>query len=166
MEIPSCRGIGEKEMAQNISKSNRLDLFSKIKSAILNSAILQRKFKDENFYEFEPPFHSLTFKHLPYIVINIPSTDTKDDVQVFDHNIVGKDYEFTIMLVMDYEARDNFKAYAQEIMKNIEAKESDFELDGFYDLEIDLIRSPVELLDKRKVISGEFKLTFNGSVNR
>ena len=153
-------------MARTIDKSKRLELFSKIKSAILNNDTLARRFHDDNFYEFEPALNSLTFKHIPYIVINIPLTDTNDSLQTLDHSIVGKDFTVTIMLVMDYEARDKFKDYANKLMKEIEAKEKDFKYDGFFDLEIDLVGAPVELLERKKVVSGEFRLTFNGAVDR
>lgn len=151
-------------MARNIDEDSQLNLFSTIKDSLLGSTLISNKFDKSDFYEFEPNLKSINFGQVPYISIKVPVTDTA--FLSLNHSITEKDFDIPIILVMGYSAKDNFKVYAQEIIRQMEKEESTFGDKGYEDLKIDLISAEPEIADRNQVIVGLFRLSFNGGVCR
>lgn len=147
-----------------ITNTTQLSTFSIIKGILKNNSTLSAKFKDSDYYEFEPNMKSMSSNDLPYIVIELPTTDT--GIMTVDNSISFKELSIPLMLVVDYDARSKFTEYANAIIKQIESSESTFEASGYYGIRIDLVDTSIEIVDQKQIIVGEFEITSIGSVRR
>lgn len=147
-----------------ITNTTQLSTFSIIKGILKNNSTLAAKFKDSDYYEFEPNLKSMRSSDLPYIVIELPTTDT--GMMTLNNSKTFKDLSISIMLVIDYDARSKFLGYANAIIRQIESAETTFEASGYYGIKIDLIDTSIEVIDQKQVIVGEFEITSVGSVRR
>jgi len=148
----------------DITNTTQLSLFSLIKTALRGNTALLTKFNSNDYYRFEPSFKSFSFSQLPFIVIQTPTTDS--EFLVLDHSNNLKDFNITIMLFVDFSARDNFDTYANAIVAEIESEESTFESSGYYHAEIDLVDVGTDDIQDKKVVVGTFEMTLSGSVSR
>jgi hypothetical protein len=147
-----------------ITKTKQLNTFDTIKSILSTSTVLKTKFKDSSFHEFEPSLKSLKISDIPFIVINLPDTDT--DLLVLNNSTNLKKFSISIKLVIDYLARDKYKDYASAIISTLEGNTATLEKQGYYDLIIEHLGADIDLVDNKKVIAGEFELSLVGNVTR
>lgn len=151
-------------MVVNLTNTKQLDIFDTLKSVLKSNSILSRKFRDSDFYEYEPNIQSLSFKQLPYIAM----------VSVFNETLSAttnrqtrvKKFTTNFVLVMDYQARDKFRKYSDSIIQQIESSQSSFEAQGYYDLDINFIDRTIEYVNNKQVITGNFELIYNAHVDR
>lgn len=148
----------------SVTNTAQLSMFSTIKTILLANATLSPKFKNEDFYEFEPDIKSINFKGFPYFVINVPST--KSEHMVFSHATTMKNFTSIITMVMEYEARDNFTPYCNAVLAAIEAAESTFQDLGYFNLLIDFESSDKDELHQKRVCTGIFTVSNDGLVAR
>jgi len=148
-----------------ITNTQQLNTFDVIKTILKGGTEINKRFRDSDFYEFEPNLMAINFSQVPYIVIETPTTP-ETDLLVFDHNTTLKSFEVNILLVMGYEARSKFRTYANEIIRQIESNESTLESYGYYDPKIMLEDVGVEMLDRRQVVVGRFILSLDSKVER
>lgn len=150
-------------MAQ-ITNTTQLSIFSLIRSAIKANSTLLTKFSDRNILQYEPKHKSSSFVGFPYIVVKIPVTET--EFVTLDHSDTEKSLDVTLILRMDYLAKDNFLNYANALIKAIESYESTFDTNGYFNTEIN-VRSVDEVAnDQKDLIEGTFILSYLGSVGR
>ena len=147
-----------------VTLKKQLNTFDTIKSILKTSTILKTKFKDKDYYEFEPSLKSLKQTDIPYIVIPLPETETEE--VVMNHSSRLKNFNIIITLVVDYMARDKYKTFANAIIDTLESNKATLEKNGYYDLMIDFIGANDELIDNLKVISGQFELSLTGNIVR
>ena len=110
---------------------------------------------------------SLSFGSLPFIVINVPSTET--DLLVVTNSTTIKDYTIVLELLISFDARSKFTEYSNAIIKQLEdlTSTTTFEASGFYNTEIDLVDTNVnEIIQEKPVIRGTFELKFDVNINR
>lgn len=148
----------------DITNTTQLSLFSLIKTALKGNSTLQYKFKDSSYYRFEPSFKANSFSGLPIIVIKTPETDS--EFLVLDHTNNLKGFSVTIMLMMDFSARDKFDDYANAIVAELESEEATFENSGYFNAEIDLLDVGEDIIQERRVVIGTFEFRVGGSVSR
>ena len=150
-------------MATAITNSTQLDIFDEIKIALLKSPTISGKFKSNNFYEFEPTMKDIITKSTyPYIVIKVPeletSTLTIDDVSTKNPTVI-------ITMVLEWEARNNFRTYANAIIDMIETHSADFEPKGYYKPDIST-DSTTDNIDSKQFVVGIFTVNFMGYISR
>tara|TARA_Y100000310_G_scaffold103241_1_gene101521 strand:+ start:16135 stop:16602 length:468 start_codon:yes stop_codon:yes gene_type:complete len=154
-------------MAIEGDNTAQLSTFSMIKEVLKLNSTLNTKFTDAKYYEFEPNMKSLSFGSLPFIVINVPSTET--DLLVVTNSTTIKDYTIVLELLISFDARSKFTEYSNAIIKQLEdlTSTTTFEASGFYNTEIDLVDTNVnEIIQEKPVIRGTFELKFDVNINR
>ena len=151
-------------MANAITSTTQLSTFSTIKDILLTSTLLSNKFRKSDFYEFEPKRLGHQFSQVPYIVINVPTSD--EELLTLDQSTSLLDMDVEIELVMDYEARSNFSNYASAILDAIRSSRGTLEVAGYSDATIDFNGASSEILDKKSIVAGTFTLTMEGYVCR
>lgn len=147
----------------NITQSTQLNLFTTIVNAIRSDTVLSKRFKTKDFYEFEPNFKSREVS-LPLFVINIPNTS--DDEKVVNNATVMKSFTTTILLKMDYSARDNARNYCNRVITALEDNESSFTSLFYYDLSIELDDVVEEIEEQKQIIVATFTLGLRGAVSK
>jgi len=152
-------------MGKYIDNTAQLDTFDTIKSILRGSSILKRKFRDSDYYEYEPSLQSLSFKQVPYIVIKTPIT-SQDDKTTTNNKINLKQFDVDLIVVIDYQARTKFRTYANEILQLIEASTATLNANGFYDVRITLDSTTHEVIERKDVVTGNFSITMQGFVGR
>ena len=150
-------------MGNVIDKSTQLTIFETIRDSLLSNSVISSKFSQSDFYQWEPKLKGASTK-VPYIVIKIPTTST--EFIVMDHDNRLKELSVELIMVLDYEARDNFITYANAIINQFESATTTFEGVGYYNSRIDLESNVEEIIDQKDVVTGTFSLMFNGWVNR
>lgn len=148
----------------HISNTSQLSTFSIIKNVFKQSTILNKKFKDTDYYQFDISLKSAEFSGFPFIVISIPTTDT--EFVNMDHSTTLKDFSAEILLVMNYEAKDKAETYLNAMISVIEANESAFKFWGYNSPKIDLQSIDTEIRQEKPVVVGTFVLSTDGSVMR
>lgn len=151
-------------MAIEITSTTQLSTYSLIQSILLSNSTLSQKFNKQRIYEFEPNLESISFDMLPYIVVNVPTTDT--DILTLNHDTNMKTFNVQIVLVMDWIARGNFTNYCNAIIRQIESSVTTLEAAGYYNQVINLDSSGIELIKGKQVVVGNFTLTMTGSMER
>lgn len=151
-------------MAINITNTTQLLTFSLIRGILRSNSIISSKFSVNDFYEFDPLVKDITFSGYPFIVINIPTTDTNSLTMPKTQTI--KEFEVIITLIMDWVARDNFVTYSNAIISQIESAMGDFEASGYYLDRIDTETPMVTDLSQKKIIEGTFRVYLKGGVAR
>lgn len=152
-----------------VDNQKQLNNFDLIKRILKGNSTLSKKFKDSDYYEYEPKGKSYgnTFTGYPYIWIQTPSTDT--DPLVLTRTTTIKDFSAVIILRVDYEARSNFKNSANAIIRQLElpASTTTLEAAGFYHTKIDLVDVDDQLvINQKTLVQGTFILTNMGNVER
>lgn len=151
-------------MVVAITKTAQLSIFDTLKGVLKSNSTLSRKLRDNDYYEYEPNLQSLSFKQIPYIAMVTQSTES-EKLTIGSRDRL-KNYTVEFVLVMDYQARDKFREYAEAIIRQIELSQSTFEAQGVYDMNVDLSSSSVELVNSKQVVTGTFTLTYSGVVER
>lgn len=151
-------------MSRNIDSEQQLTLYDSIVTVLRNNSTLGARFGTSNFYEFEPSIMSINFSQVPYISVSIPTLDT--EIVSLNRKLKFKSISIPIRLVIDFTARSKFRTYANALINQLEISESTFEQKGYYDLVIDLESVGEEMINQKKVIAGNFVLSFNGTVSR
>lgn len=152
-------------MAVNITSTTQLSTFETVRDIFLADSTLSKKFKESNIYQFEPNMKSLSFRSLPYIVINIPNTET--ELLTMNHEQTQKEFNIEIVLVVAYEpARDKVLEYMNAIIDSLENSESTFDALGYFNLRIDAETPTVELIKEKQVVVSLMTLSFSGGVAR
>lgn len=148
----------------SITNTTQLSTFSLIRGLLISNTTLKTKFNMNNVFEFEPKHKSSNFYGFPYLVIQVPTTET--DLLTFNHANTIKDFNVTILMVMDYEARAKVTEYCNAVIKSIESNESSFQSVGYYNPRIELISATPEIQDQKQLIVSEFRLELMGCVER
>ena len=148
----------------SITNTTQFSTFALIRGILISNTTLKTKFNLNYVFEFEPKHKSINFCGFPYLVIQVPTTET--DLLTFNHANTIKDFNVTILMVMDYEARDNVTNYCNALIKAIESKESSFQSVGYYNPKIELISAVPEIQDQKQLIVSEFRLELMGGVER
>ena len=149
-----------------VTQTIQVNLPSVVKTILLTNSTISARFNtNNNFYEFEPNPKASGFKGYPYILIRYPNTAT--DTMVFTHGTTMKEFKCQVLLRMDYEARNNFKTYANAIIEAIEDNEGILETNGYYNTKIELIDvNDRQLIEENQIVEGEFELLVTGNINR
>jgi len=148
----------------NITNTTQVSVFSITKGILQTNSVLNLKFRDSDYYRFEPRLKSLTSRNLPQIIIKTPTTDS--EFLVLDHSDNSKDFNSTIILKMDSTAEDKFDTYVNAIIAEIESSESTYESSGYFNAAIDLDDTDKDLENDRSILVAIFSLTFDGTVSR
>lgn len=148
-----------------IDNSSILSIFPLIRSAIISNSTLSARFNTQNIYQFEPKHKAGNFGGFPYFWANIPSTDSSK--LTFTNSVVPHSFDVTVLLRMDWEARDNVLNYCNAFLKAMADYELNFEVEGYYDVMVSLIDvNPNQSIQKKQVVESEFLITFQGQVQR
>ena len=148
-----------------INKSSILSVFSLVSNAILANPILSTKFNATNIYQLEPTHKARHSEGFPYFLINIPSTDPEK--LVFDNSIVPHKFEISVLLRMNWEAKDNVLNYCNAFLEAIADYEDTFQSSGYYDVMVELIDvNPNQVISEKQIVESEFLITVHGQVNR
>ena len=148
-----------------INNESILSTFSLISNAIMANSILSVKFNDSNIHQLEPKHKGIDSEGFPYFWVHIPSTDPSK--LVWDNNIVPHNFEISIFLRMDWDAKDNVLNYCNAFLKTIADYEGIFQSSGYYDVMVELIDvNPNQLIQTKQVVESEFLITFHGQVSR
>lgn len=156
-----------------ISVTAQLSVFDLIKSVLKKSDTLNQRFTDSRYYRYEPDLKSIKVKSFPYIVINIPATET--DLLVMDNDTNMKTFTVLITLAVDKriltsgissDSDDKFLSYSNAIIQTIENNTSDFVDQGYKIANIDLTDVTIDVIDQTQAIVGLFELTFMGPTTR
>ena len=149
----------------SIHSESVLSVFNLVRDAILASDVLSKKFETKMIVQFEPKHKSRGFSGFPYFWVNIP--EATPEKLVFDNSLVNEELSCTVILRMDWEARDNYLSYANAFLKAIADYESTFESAGYYDVMPRLIdTNPNQTIEEKQVVEGEFSLDWHGHVRR
>ena len=151
-------------MAINITNITQLNTFSLIRGILRNNSTITAKFPITNFHEFDPLVKDITFSGYPFIVINVPTSETNS--LTMNKTQTTKEFEIIITLIMEWEARGNFTSYSNAIISQIESAMNDFETSGYYLDRIDPETPIVTDLSQKKIIEGTFRVYLNGGVAR
>lgn len=152
-----------------ITNTNILSTFPLIRAAIVANSTLSTKFGVSNIYEFEPKHKSASFKGFPYFWVNLPNNEPNNepDTVVFDNSFHLEDIEASVLLRIDYLARDKVRDYANAFLKAINDYESTFQSSGYYDVKVSLIDvNPNQRIEQKEIVEVEFLITFRGQVRR
>jgi hypothetical protein len=98
------------------------------------------------------------------MVVSVPAFTS--DTLVMDNNTNLKEFTVNLMMVMHYEARGNWRTYANAIISTLESLQSQFDAIGYYELKIEAETPRAEEISQTQVITGDFKLIFKGYTNR
>jgi len=147
----------------NITNTSQLNTFSTIRDIILTNTTISNKFSTKDFYEFEPKLKSHTFKGFPYIVINVPSH--QDKRELVGNTIRSKSFEITIILVVDYVAREKVTSYVSNIISALESADDTFNDSGYNLVAVDNDTPEEELQDQKTVITTQINLFLEGEVS-
>ena len=149
----------------NITNTTQLSIFSLVRAALLANSTLSVKFTNSHIHQFEPKHKSSAFTGFPYILVNIPELD--QEKVVFDNNLTLKEVNVSLILRMDYFARDKYLSFANAIVKSIEDYESTFESSGYYDVMIELLGTDSNIvIESKELVEGTFELRYHGQVSR
>lgn len=151
-------------MVVEVDNTKQLNLFDTIRNILQTNKVLAEKFTKSHFYLFEPLPKDNKFSEYPYIVIQLPETDT--DLVVLDHQTTLKPFIIPIKLVVDFVATDKVLLFSNAILSAIEASEETFETLGYINLKIKIVDSSEELADQKNVAAVFFELNFDGRVLR
>lgn len=152
-------------MSISITKTSQLSVFNIIRSALLSNSTLSQKFSKSNIYDYEPHVKGASFKGFPYIWVNIPTFDS--DKVVFDHSVTNKIFVATLVLRVEFCARDKVLDYCNAIISSIEGYESNFQSSGYYDVECELVDvDPNSRIHQKDVVEAIFDIRFHGYVGR
>lgn len=151
-------------MVQAVTNTAQLSTFTLIRDILRNNSTISQKFKIDDFHLFEPSLKSLTSTSLPYIVIEIPDTET--ELLTYDHATTLKEFTIPITLAVSYEARDKFTTYAEAIIYQIEASSSTLEASGFINTRMDITNTGVDIIKDKRVCVAQFDLMLTGRVER
>ena len=145
--------------------TTQLNTFEIVRDILLTNSTISAKFGLEDIYQYEPKHKSAEFRGFPYIVIKLPSTDT--DPLTLSHGTTLKVFNGTILLRLEYLARDKFRDFANAIISTIEGAEETFRSSGYYTPLIELIDVDENtVIDSKELIEGTFELTNQAGVDR
>jgi len=152
-------------MAEVVTNTTQLSTFVLLRDLILTNATISGKFKERDFYEFEPNHKSRSFNGFPYFILSSPTTDT--EFLTLDHTATDKEFVVEVTMVLDYVARDNFKTYADALVSVVEGGTSTLEGSGYYNHTINQTSAPRPIArDTKLVVEGTFAVAMTGFVNR
>ena len=151
-------------MGKNITNTTQISLFETIKTRLKTSTVLNTKFKDTDYYQFEPNYKSKSFPGFPCIIIEVPLTENEH--VSMDHSVNNKQFDITITLIVEYEARDKYVSYSTAIIDTLEKSEQNFEDIGYFNLNINSDKPEPEFLKEKEVITGTHNLMFEGTIQR
>ena len=148
-----------------ITNTTVLSTFSIVRDAILNNSTLSKKFNTSNIYQYEPKHKSRNFKGFPYFWVNIPSKDSEK--AIFNNSFTEDLFEITVLLRVDYEAREVVLDYVNAFNKAIQDYESVFQASGYYDVMVDLIDvNSNQQIEQKELVEVEFVVGNHGQVLR
>lgn len=148
-----------------VTNTTQLDLFPTIRTVLRNNTTLAANFSESQIVEYEPAIKSSNFPGFPYIVVNIPETDT--ELSTLKHDLTFKDFVVTCELVVEYHARDKVRGFCNDIIYQMETSEDTFEAIGYYNDDIDLIsKDDEEIIEEKRVVRVTFEFMFSGGVCR
>ena len=138
-----------------ITPTTQLSVFTLVRAAILANSTLAARFPSNDIYQFEPKHKSSSFRGFPYVLINIPESESTK--LVFDNSTVPKEFNANIFLRIEYGDRNNFRAYANAMIKAMEDYESTFQSSGYYDVMIDMIDvDSNQIIEQKEIVEGVF----------
>lgn len=142
-------------MVSAITKSTLYNTFDIIKTILKNSTILTGKFRDTDFYEFEP-FSAESFKRFPCIVIESPEI-SENKMFKTQKNIF---FSILISLYVEYSARSNLNNYANQITYMLNSNQNTLESYGLEGMEI--VNSPTDIVmfGTNKVVKKDITVNF------
>lgn len=148
-----------------IKNTTIISVYDLISSAILANTTLSAKFDTHRIYQLEPKHKSTNFYGYPYFWISVPQATSSK--LVFDNSVVPHEFSVTVLLRMDWEARDKAIDYANAFLAAIADYESTFAKSGYYETMVDLIDvNPNQIIDSKQLVETEFKVSFKGQVRR
>lgn len=149
-----------------LTKSAQLSpLFALIRSALVANSVLSPKFNLSrgNIVQFEPKHKASNFIGFPYIWINFP--DSTSSKVTLNNSVTQKDFEVPMFLRMEWDARDNVSAYIDAIIHSIEGYEDTFQVNGYYEVDIDLVNVDSDnVIEQKQIVQAEFTLSFRAQV--
>lgn len=146
-----------------ITNTGQLATFSIIKTILKTNSVIATKFKDSDFYEFDPKHKSASFHGFPYIVINVPDINNYDEL--LGDTMRSREFDVEIILRMDYLARDNYTTYASNILSVLDSANQSFEAYGYSLQKVETQGRPeAQVMSQKEVIEGIFLLTLQGEV--
>jgi hypothetical protein len=150
---------------QQVDRLQQLSTFEIIRDILLQNAVLSAKFKKNSFHEFEPSLKDVSV-NLPYFVIKIPSTNTDPLVLNRKNNL--KMFNITLVIVLDFDARDKLVKYCQAAIAQLESESARIALQdaGYKRPTAELIDTGVDILNEKKCVSAELELTLEGQTER
>jgi len=81
--------------------------------------------------------------------------------------IIAKEFNANIFLRIEYGDRNNFRAYANAMIKAMEDYESTFQSSGYYDVMIDMIDvDSNQIIEQKEIVEGVFEIRWHGQVQR
>lgn len=149
----------------NINSSTQLSVFDLIKAALIANSTLSSKFNSNNIFQYEPKHKGIGTVSFPYIWVSVP--ELSDEHVVFNNNVTLKDLSASLVLRMEYQAKDNLLSYANAIVEAVEAYESTFQASGYYDVkcEVQGVNSDT-VIDQKELVEADFMISFKGQVSR
>jgi hypothetical protein len=147
-----------------LDNKTQLSLFETIRTVLRSNSTISAKFKESDFYDFEPNLKSIS-SSVPFISISYPEQGTTDLITL-NHKLTTKPYDITIKLEMDYEARSKFSGFGNAIIYQLEHSESTFEALGLYDLRVRAQSPGIDIIEGKQMIVCPFVLTFGAVVSR
>lgn len=149
----------------NITNTTQLSVFSLIRTSLLANSTLSAKFNNSNIYQYEPKHKSLGFGGFPYIWINIP--ELADEHIVINNNFTLKTVNTSLILRIEYQARDKFLSYANAIISAVEAYDNTFDNSGYFHVKCELLNvDSNSIIQEKEIVEGVFNITFDGRVSR
>jgi len=148
----------------NITNTTQVSLFSLVKAVLKTNSTLNQKFRDKDYYQFQPSFKTFSFSSLPIIIIRTPTTITNN--LVLSHTQTEKEFDAEITIIMDFNARGKFDTYVNAIIAELESSEATFESSGYYNLKVEMNDSGESVIQSKSVVTGILGLSFTGGVSR
>ena len=144
-----------------ITNTTQLSVFSLVRSALTANLVLSSKFTNANIYQYEPKQKQVGFNGFPYIWVNIPELEAENTT--FNSSVRSKKFSATLVLRVEYQARDNFLNYANAIVDAIEDYESTFQSSGYYDVKcVHQDTDSNTVIDQKELVEGVFEISWRG----
>ena len=139
--------------------------FNITKAILLTNTVISKSFDSDRILEFDPKHKSGNFPGFPYIVINIPTTDT--DSLTLSHETTLKAFDVQIILRLEYLARDKVRGFVNAIVSTIEGAEETYRTAGYYTplIDVDDI-DPNTVIDQKELVEVIFSLKSQAGVTR
>ena len=142
-------------------KTKQLDIFSLLKTPLLDNALLQTRFNHNNIVQFDPLLKSAGSENsgFPHIWIKIP--EIEDPRLTVKGTLKRKSMQIPLFLRVERQSSDEqrYRDYITAIINSIEEYECDLEKKGFYHMSLSLEDVDDDLqLDQATVIQAEFTI--------